>query len=57
MARKKTLKSTAKQAVKDFKDEVDAFTATNEQINEEMVGAFLDETTPKDTDTPRISLV
>jgi hypothetical protein len=57
MARKKTLKSTAKQAIKDFKDEVNAFTATNEQINEEMVGAFLDETTPKDTDTPRISLV
>lgn len=57
MARKKTLKSTAKQIAKDFKSEVMAFTEENAQINEDMIGSFLDESQPSDSDTPRISLV
>lgn len=44
MARKK---STLKKIAEDFAEDVGAFTEKNDQINEDMIGAFLDENQPK----------
>lgn len=55
MARKKSLKSTAKQITEDLKKEVTDFTDENKKINEDMIGATLDELKP--SDPPKITLV
>ena len=44
MARRK---STLKKIAEDFAQEVKTFTDENDQINEDMIGAFLEENQPK----------
>jgi ribosomal protein S17E len=55
MARKKSTKTTAKQLAEDLKTEVTDFTDENKKINEDMIGATLDELKP--SDPPKITLV